>query len=141
MLIAAVVADANALLSAVVGRAAVRVFTEFGVVVHATQFNVDELMRYMPSMASKYRLPLQIVELQWRLLGVQVHQEQLYAPRLEEARLALERRDPDDAPALALAWSLGLPLWSNDRDFEHCAVQRYTTAQLLRLLEQERAAE
>jgi predicted nucleic acid-binding protein len=44
-------------------------------------------------------------------------------------------RDPEDAHALALAWALGLPLWSNDRDFEGQAVERYTTARLLHALE------
>lgn len=39
MTIAAVVADANVLLSAVVGKAALRVITEHGVTVHVTEFN------------------------------------------------------------------------------------------------------
>jgi predicted nucleic acid-binding protein len=137
MPIAEIVADANVLLSAVVGRAALRVFTQFGLRVHATQFNVEEILRYFPRMAVKYRLPLELVELQWRLLAVMVHPDEQYAEHFSAARQALEQRDPEDAHALALAWTLGLPLWSNDRDFEGCAVQRYTTAELLRLLEQE----
>lgn len=130
-----IVADANALLSAVVGKAALRVFTDFGYRVHATAFNVEELMRYLPHMAKKYHLPLEVVQLQWKLLGVIVHTEEEYVTNLERGIKALQERDTDDAHALALAWSLNLPLWSNDKDFEGCDVERYTTAQLLRQLE------
>jgi hypothetical protein len=57
MPIAGVVADANVLLSAIVGKSALRVFTEFAVQVHATQYNADEATEYLPEMAQKYELP------------------------------------------------------------------------------------
>ena len=40
--------------------------------------------------------------------------------------------DPDDVALLALALHLGLPIWSNNRDFEDARVRWYTTAQLLK---------
>ena len=43
MLIEGVVADANVLLSAVVGKAALRVFTQFDIAVHVAQFNCNEV--------------------------------------------------------------------------------------------------
>ncbi len=43
MPIAAVVGDANVLLSAVIGKAALRVITEYGVEAHVARFNVDEV--------------------------------------------------------------------------------------------------
>jgi len=43
MPIAAVVGDANVLLSAVIGKAALRVITEYGVEVHVACFNAGEL--------------------------------------------------------------------------------------------------
>ena len=64
MPIAGVVADANVLLSAVVGKAALRVFTEFDLVVHVAQFNADEVVEYLPHMAGKYGLHVELVELQ-----------------------------------------------------------------------------
>lgn len=100
MPIGAVVADANVLLSAVVGKSALRVLEEYSVA-----------------------------------LPVVFHAEPEYAERLPDALEQLEERDPEDAHALALAWMLRLPLWSNDRDFEGLAVERYTTARLLRALE------
>lgn len=61
MIIDGVVADANVLLSAVVGKAALRVFTEFSVPIHTSQFNADEVLEYLPVMAHKYDLPIDLV--------------------------------------------------------------------------------
>lgn len=115
MPIDAVVADANVLLSAAVGKAAIRVFTELAVEVHVTRFNVQEVEEYLPKMARKYSLPWELVELQWALLPRRVHDADDYASRLDEARRDLLDRDPDDAHPLALARALDLPLWTNDR--------------------------
>lgn len=135
MPIDAVVADANVLLSAVASKAALRVFTPYGLTVHATEFNASEVGEYLPLMASKYRLPEDLLQLQWRLLPVVLHPVRDYADRLPAAVESLRERDPEDAHALALAWALRLPLWSNDRDFEGQEVERYSTAALLRSLE------
>jgi len=132
---AGVVADANVLLSAVIGKAAARVLFEYEIPVHVTEFNAREVEEYLPRMAEKYDLPLDLVELQWRLLPVKLHPTEIYRARIDWAHEALAERDPEDAHALALAAVLGLPLWTNDRDLEGHGVKTYTTAQLLRQLE------
>jgi predicted nucleic acid-binding protein len=132
--IAAVVADANVLLSAAIGRAALRVLTEHAVEVHATRFNTEEVERYLPRLADRYRLPIDLVELHWHLLPLIVHPRADYPGGLPRARRALAGRDPDDAHPLALARRLGLPLWSNDRDLAGHGVECYPTARLLELL-------
>ncbi len=132
--IAGVVADANVLLSAVVGKAALRVFTEFDLMVHVAQFNTDEVAEYLPRMARKYGLPVELVEMQWKLLPLRIHANDEYRSRLPQATADLKDRDPEDAHALALARSLALPLWSNDRDLQGLDVACHTTARLLRLL-------
>ena len=134
MPIEGVVADANVLLSAVVGKAALRVFTEFNVIVHVAQFNTDEVAEYLPHMARKYGLNVELVEMQWKLLPLRIHSIAEYRRTLPQALLDLERRDPEDARALALARSLSVPIWSNDRDFDNLDVESYSTARLLRLL-------
>jgi predicted nucleic acid-binding protein len=53
MPIVGVVADANVLLSAVVGKAALRAITEFNIETHVSQFNVDEVAEYLPQMSRK----------------------------------------------------------------------------------------
>jgi predicted nucleic acid-binding protein len=135
MPIAAVVGDANVLLSAVIGKAALRVITEYGVDVHVTRFNADEVAEYLPVMAEKYRLPPELVQLQWRLLPMHVHAASEYRRYLARAHRDLADRDPDDAHPLALARALGLPLWTNDHDLEGHGVECFPTARLLKELE------
>jgi len=140
MRIAAAVADANVLLSAAIGRAALRVLTDFNVEVHACRFNCEEVKEYLPSLIAKYRLPHEIVEMQWRLLPLRIHDEADYAAQLDHARSLLAERDPDDAHSLALAMALRLPLCSNDKDLDGHGITRRTTAKLLALLDDEGSA-
>ncbi|OGD18608.1 MAG: hypothetical protein A2Y69_06040 [Candidatus Aminicenantes bacterium RBG_13_59_9] len=131
----AVVADANVLLSAVIGKAAQRIFSEQGLKVHVSEFNAGEVSEYLPLMAGKYALPLNLVVLRWRLLPFMVHPVSTYAGHYERALGDLGDRDPEDAHALALARALSCPLWSNDRHLARFEVPCYTTARLLRLFE------
>jgi predicted nucleic acid-binding protein len=133
-----VVADANVLLSAVVGKAALRVITAFEVVVHVAQFNADEVAEYLPLMAAKYDLQIELVEMQWKLLPLRIYPLRTYQARLSQAIEDLKHRDPEDAHTLALARSLALPIWSNDRDFQSVKVDCYSTARLLRALSVQR---
>lgn len=135
MLSAGVVADANVLLSAATGKAALRVFSEYKIPVHTTQFNAEEVAEYLPRLSSKYGIPLDLLQLQWKLLPLQIHGAESYALHFEEARRLLAARDPDDAHPLALARTLSLPLWSNDSDLADVGVDCYTTARLLKILE------
>jgi predicted nucleic acid-binding protein len=134
MHIAGVVADANVLLSAAIGKAALRVLTDFDVEVHTTYFNYEEVEEYLPLLATKYRLSYEVVDMQWRLLPLRIHEEADYATRFDHARSLLAKRDPDDAHPLALAMALDLPLWSNDKDLCGHGTTSHTTAQLLALL-------
>ena len=135
MPIGAVVADAHVLLSAVIGKAALRVIADHALEVHATLFNAEEVERYLPRLARKHGLPIHLVEVQWRLIPVRLHSTETYRGRIEDARRQLAARDPDDVHPLALALSLGLPLWSNDRDLHGLGPRCYTTAELLKRLE------
>lgn len=135
MRIDAVVADANVLLSAVIGKAASKVFTEHDVEVHATRYNLAEVARYLPRLAGKYRLDVDLLRLNLQTLPLVRHDEAAYAPLFEAARAELATRDPDDAHPLALARRLALPLWSNDRDLRGLDIMCLDTARLLAELE------
>lgn len=134
MLIEGVVADANVLLSAVIDKAALRVFSQFDIAVHATQFNCNEVAEYLPHMAHKYELSVELVEMQWKLLSLRIHSVNDYRRQLPQAIRDIAHRDAEDAHALALARSLGLPIWSNDKDFDNLDVPCFSTARLLRAL-------
>jgi predicted nucleic acid-binding protein len=133
---AAVVADANVLLSAAIGKAALKVMTRFRIEVHTTEFNIAEVEEYLPRLISKYQLMAEEVYLHWRVLPITVHAEADYESEIEQARGDLAERDPDDAHPLALSRALELPLWSNDRDLQDLdEVKCYGTSRLLELLE------
>lgn len=134
----AVVADANVLLSAVVGKAALRVFAVYRVEAHVAEYNLDEVRQYLDVMAKRYRLPAAVLQAQLRLLGLRTHVAADYERAMARVPAALHDRDPDDVHAVALALSLGLPIWSNDSDLKVAGVAMYTTAGLLRLLERGR---
>jgi len=131
-----VAADANVLLSAVIGRAARRVFEgapQLRVV--TTQITLAEVRRYLPMMAAKYGLILEKLERDLTLLPIQVFSEPHYRSRLAEAGRHLANRDPDDVPLAALALTLQIPIWSNDKDLDEVPLPRYTTGRLLNALE------
>jgi predicted nucleic acid-binding protein len=65
---------------------------------------------------------------------VVVVDQPIYFSALPAARKLIGKRDPDDVEILALALFMGIPLWSNDNDFEKSGVEWYTTAELLRKL-------
>jgi len=52
-------------------------------------------------------------------------------PSIAEAQRRIGRRDPDDIDVLASALHAGVPVWSNDSDFEDAGVEWFTTAALL----------
>ena len=137
MPIAALVADANVLLSAAIGKAALRIFTDHSVEIHVTEFNAAEVEEYLPRLITKYGLPEPAVLLQWRVLGKRIHPLEDYEAQLATAHQVISDRDPDDVHPLALSMALQLPLWSNDHDLHTVGVTCYSTAQLLNLLEGE----
>ena len=132
--VAAVAADANVLLSAVLGHAALRVFTQARIEVLTTAGVLDEVREYLPVVARQYGMLVQALEAQMRLLAVRVCDRREYAAGIEASRRAMEDRDPADVELLAIALVFGIPVWSNDSDFKTAGIEWYTTARLLREL-------
>ena len=129
------VADANVLLSAVIGGRAKLVFESPRVEqVLTTAFTMGEVQEYSVELARAKGLSLDAVLLATAALPVTIVDREVYTRTLVEAKRRIGQRDPEDVEVLALALHLKLPVWSNDRDFEGTGVERYTTAQLLRKL-------
>jgi predicted nucleic acid-binding protein len=128
------VVDANAILAALLGGNARRVFFETAIVEFAVPASViDEVKAYLPRLAERLDVSQPMLEFALDQLPLRVYARRMYAQAMSEARRRIERRDPDDVEVLALTLRLGVPLWSNDRDFEEARVERFTTGQLLRL--------
>lgn len=127
-------ADANVILSAVAGKAALRVFLKEDIEIVTTQFNIDEVRQYLSVIAEQYALSEELLESQLKLLPLKIYPRQFYEDFIQKATKRLSGRDEDDIELLALAMKLHIPVWSNDSDFRHACAELYTTAKLLKIL-------
>ena len=131
-------ADANVLLSALIGGQAMRVLRHQAIeeiLTTEVTLGLAEVHEYAGRLARKRRLSVDLVLLAAAALPVTTVPRTAYASSLGEARKRIARRDPDDVELLALAIQLKLPVWSNDNDFEDTGVVWHTTASLLAALD------
>ena len=127
-------ADANVILSAIAGKAALRVFLEEDIEIVTTQFNIEEVREYLGVMAEKYALSEEVLESQLKLLPLKEYPRSFYKDFIQKAAEKLSVRDSDDIELLALSMKLEVPVWSNYRDFTDSWIEVYTTAKLLKIL-------
>jgi predicted nucleic acid-binding protein len=127
-------ADANVLLSAVLGGRAKLVLEDPKAEVFTCEATLAEVQEYALHLAGKRGLPRDLVLLAVATLPVTMVEPGAYATAIPEASRRIAHRDPDDGEILALALHLGVPIWSKDRDFEDAGVEWYTTAELLKRL-------
>ena len=129
------VADANVLLSAVLGGRAKVVLSHPKIEgIFTTEVTLSEVEEYVILLARKRRLSLDTLRLAVATLPVSIVEHETYARAVPRARRLIGQRDPDDIEILALALHLRIPLWSNDNDFRETGVEWYTTAELLQRL-------
>ncbi len=128
-------ADANVLLSAVIGGRARLVFGHPKVdEIFTTERTFAEIEEYVPVLASRKGLPADVLILAVAALPVTIVERTGYARKLPQALRQIGDHDPDDAELLALALQFRIPIWSNDRDFSSARIERFTTEGLLRHL-------
>jgi predicted nucleic acid-binding protein len=127
-------ADSNVLLSAVAGKAARRVFQSAELIVVTTEHNLAEVREYIPEFAARYDLPVELLLETLALLPITVYMEHEYGATLPAARDLVAKRDEDDVDLAALALTLRIPIWSNDRDYDGFPTGVFTTAALLKIL-------
>ncbi len=126
------VADANVLLSAVIGGRARAVLDHPSITeVLTAEATHAEVQEYAAQLAVKKRLSQDIVLLAVASLPVELVARGAYEKSIPGAKRRIGHRDPDDVEVLALALHTGLPIWSNDSDFENVGVEWVTTAALL----------
>jgi predicted nucleic acid-binding protein len=126
-------ADANVLLSAVIGGRARLVLSHSQIEdVVTTETVFAEVEEYAPVLGRKKKISAETLMLAVASLPVSIVAREVYAGSIAKAQRQIGKRDPDDVELLALAQHFKVPLWSNDNDFEGCGVERYTTAELLK---------
>ena len=129
------VVDANPIISALLGGAALRAFWNDAVKEWATtQFTVNEVLSYLPQLASKLHVPEEVLRLELELLSLAVYKKDSYRDFVPEAKRGIAERDRNDVDLLALALKLDYPIWTNDQDFQQTGPTLYTTATLLEVL-------
>ncbi|MBI5115025.1 PIN domain nuclease [Candidatus Poribacteria bacterium] len=132
--IESVVADANVILSAIIGKASLKVFTRSAVHVVSAAVTLEEVWEYLPTMSAAYGIAREVLEAQFRLLAIAEYKLSQYRRFIPTASRLIGKRDPDDVELPALALYLGIPLWTNDKDFDGAGVECYSTARLLKTL-------
>jgi predicted nucleic acid-binding protein len=128
-------ADANSILSAIIGGCARDIFLKAeGTAFFTTAFNFREVEKYIPLLSAKRGIPPEDLYLALSTLPVTVCDENFYRSKLKKADKLIGKRDPDDRHLLALALKLECPIWTNDRDFEDLGVNVYRTEDLMKKL-------
>lgn len=127
--------DSNVLLSAVIGKAALKVLIHPSLDAITTDFNLKEVEEYLPYLAHKYRLDQKLLLLQLRMFPIVAFAEQEYQDCIPRAKQLVGTRDPDDVHLMALALKKDAAIWSNDKDFRDLPIQVYNTAQILEMFE------
>jgi len=113
------VVDANPIISALLGGAALRAFLNDAVKEWATtQFTVNEVLSYLPRLASKIHVPEEMLRLELELLPLTVYKKEFYRDFISEARRTIAEREVNDVDLLALALKLDYPIWTNNQGFE-----------------------
>jgi len=95
-----------------------------------TQFTVNEVLSYLPRLASKIHVPEELLRLELELLPLTTYKKESYRDFVPEAKRRVAARDKNDVDLLALALKLDYPIWTNDQDFEQTGPKLYTTAKL-----------
>lgn len=129
-------ADANVLLSAVIGGRAKSLLNHPSITeIFAAQATLEEVQEYAAQLAVKKRLSLDVVLMAVASLPVTVIERATYEKSVAEAKRRIGRRDPDEVDVLALALHTGAAVWSNDNDFSEAGIEWFTTSELLKHLD------
>lgn len=125
------IVDANPLLSALLGGAALPILCDPGFRLLTTEKTTWEVKRYIPTIVEKIKAAGKTAWTEARLerlfhqLPVAAFGHDFYGSFLPDAQRLIGQRDPEDVDLFALALQTNalalqtkLPLWTEDRDFD-----------------------
>ena len=102
-----------------------------------TPGKIAELTEWLPSIARKKGLDVDLLMEGIKTLPVEVIPELQFKNKLEMAYEEIGKRDPDDVDLLALALANNIPVWSDDRDFQDSSAQIFTTEDIIHFVEKQ----
>ena len=112
------VVDANIFISALIGGKAAELLFNPNFELLTTERTTWEVKKYLPELAAyTEKCPADLLLL-FELIPVRACQSKEYETSVSTAQLFVGNRDPFDVDILALTLETGVPLWSNDSDFE-----------------------
>lgn len=136
------IVDANILLSAFLKEALTReLLLDSRLILFAPEYLLVETARHLKQTASlrkRIQSSGNVIEELFNILTSRIQSlpKKSYADRLSEALSLAPHRE--DAPYLAVALSLQIPIWSNDKGLKNQSqVKVYSTAELMKALEKQ----
>ena len=112
------VVDANIFISALIGGKAAELLFNPNFDLSTTERTTWEVKKYIPQLAEYTEDTTAHLLYLFELIPVRACQSKEYESSLSTAQLLIGDRDPFDVDILALTLETGVPLWSNDTDFE-----------------------
>ena len=112
------VVDANIFISALIGGKAAELLFNPDFDLLTTERTTWEVKKYLPQLAEYTEDTSAHLLYLFELIPVRACQSKEYEKSLSAARIIIGVRDPCDVDSLALTLEIGVPLWSNDADFE-----------------------
>ena len=112
------VVDANIFISALIGGKAAELLFNPNFDLLTTERTTWEVKKYLPQLAVYTEDTAAHLLYLFELIPVRACQSKEYEKSLSTARIIIGARDPCDVDILALTLETGVPLWSNDADFE-----------------------
>lgn len=111
-----IVADANPIISALIGGFAREVLFNHNFNFITTEFTLRGVEKYLSYIAEKTKLPINYLKSLLAKIPLTLVGENDYREAVQKAKLLV--KDPCDVDILALAISKNCPLWSEDKHFE-----------------------
>lgn len=132
------VADANPLISALLGGQAFQLLFSGLLRCVTTERTTWEVKRYIPMISEQSGVPEAEVLALFEMFPLIAYQSSFYEDHITLATERIGKRDPKDIDILALTYRLKTPLWTADRDLRDLAdIQTVTTGELHRILSRE----
>ena len=119
-----IVADANIILSALLGGKPSSILFDPRFQFATTKFTLREVRKYLSKLAEKLGIFQKELFTLLNQLPLKIYPKSFYRDKLKEAKRMIEHIDKEDVDILALALKFQTYLWSQDKDFEKAGYKK-----------------